>query len=76
MDEVVYRAKNVLEAFPREALCPGFSLEVIDGDELVAKLGSRPPENRLREAIKYIVSAVTVNNTKEAIHQHGSNSID
>ena len=75
-DEVVYRAKIVLDAFPREALCPGFSLEVIDGDELVAKLGSKPPENRLREAIKYIVSAVAANNAEEAMHQHGSNSID
>lgn len=57
-DEVVYRAKNVLDTFPREALCPGFRLEVIDGDELIAKLGTKPPENRLREAIKYIIDTI------------------
>ena len=69
-DEVMYRAKNVLEAFPGEALCPSLSLEVIDGDELIAKLSNKPPENRLREAIKYIVNIVTANNTEEAIHQY------
>ncbi len=59
-DEVVYRAKNVLDTFPREALCPGFSLlEVIDGDKLLKELGSKPPENRLREAIKYIIDSIT-----------------
>ena len=34
------------------------------------------PENKLREAIKYIVSAVMASNAEEVIHQHGSSSID
>jgi len=57
--EILERAKTVLTSFPEEMLCPSFTLEVIDGDELMSKLGSRPPENRLREAIKYIVDTVT-----------------
>ena len=44
--------------FPGEALCPGSRLEVVDGDELVDKPGTKPPENRLGEAVKYIIDAI------------------
>jgi len=45
--------------FTGETLYTGPSLEGIDGDELVSKLGSMPLENRLKEAVKHVMDSIT-----------------
>ncbi len=65
-NEVLERAREVLASFPKGALCPRFSLEAVNGDELIDGLSSRPPENRLREAIEYIMDTVITLKSQQA----------